>query len=304
MSAKRHLKPAEGFKTLEEEIAYYGRRGSEGSVDESAHVEFEIAPEARSQMISIRVPADLLDSVRDVARSRGIPYQTLMKEWLREATRRQRATSVARAREGAAPYGGSALPRTTHGPMLAPTRDTDLEQFRLTFAFATSLIGPDYFQLPRAGADAAYRERVYCYELYHQLRNVWGGFPYSLGGEVDKSGQPFFEEGPYAQAKPDLVVHTPGTMVGNLCVVEVKPAGVRAEKGRDDLRKLTWFCRHARYHRGIFLVYGDWDGPQQVEEQVRGWRTRGIDFGVLDLFYHRRAGEPARRLRIEPGPTA
>lgn len=25
---------------------------------------------------------------------------------------------------------------------------------------------------------------------------------------------------------------------------------------REDLKKLTWFCRNTRYYRGIFLLYG------------------------------------------------
>jgi hypothetical protein len=77
---------------------------------------------------------------------------------------------------------------------------------------ATSLIGTDYFQLPVADADAVYRERVYCYELYHQLRCLWGDFPFSLGGEIDKQGNPHFHGGPYAAAVPDLLVHNPGNI--------------------------------------------------------------------------------------------
>ena len=38
---------------------------------------------------------------------------------------------------------------------------------------AVSRIAHGYFQLPVADADALYRERVYCYELYHQLRCLW-----------------------------------------------------------------------------------------------------------------------------------
>ena len=65
---------------------------------------------------------------------------------------------------------------------------------------ASAHIGADYFQLPVADADAVYRERVYCYELYHQLRCLWKDFPFSLGGEIDKQGNPHFHRGPYAVA--------------------------------------------------------------------------------------------------------
>src|SRR6266542_905398 len=52
---------------------------------------------------------------------------------------------------------------------------------------ASSLVGEEYMRLPVAGADPQYRERVYCYELYHQLRCQWPSrFPYVLCGEIDK----------------------------------------------------------------------------------------------------------------------
>jgi hypothetical protein len=57
------------------------------------------------------------------------------------------------------------------------------------------------------------------------LRCEWQDFPFSLGGEVDKGGHPHFKNGPYAKAKPDFLVHVPGTMEANLACIEVKPFG-------------------------------------------------------------------------------
>ncbi len=289
MGEKRQPKPAEGFASLDEEVAHWGRHGSQGAVDEKARVDVEIAPEARARMISIRLPGDLLDAVRVAARDRGVPYQTLMKKWLREALESERARHLPVASEGLAPYGE---------PAAAKLRDEELEELREKIAIATSLIAPEYFQLPVARAGHVYRERVYCYELYHQLRNVWGGCPYSFGGEVDKSGHPYFQDGPYAEAKPDLLVHRPGTMDGNLTVVEVKPASVSDDDGRKDLRKLTWFCKKAGYYRGVFLVYGESGEPGAVAAKIHAWHGDGIDFNVLDCFYHRRVGERALRLNL------
>jgi hypothetical protein len=83
--------------------------------------------------------------------------------------------------------------------------------FEALIEATTAAIGDPYFQLPVAQlADAVYRERVYCYELYHQLRSIWNGFDFSLGGEVDKAGHPHFRDGHYAHAKPDFLVHRPG----------------------------------------------------------------------------------------------
>ena len=64
-------------------------------------------------------------------------------------------------------------------------------EFQDKLIAATTRIADDYFQLPVADAEGAYRERVYCYELYHQLRSEWRDFPFSLGGEVDKGTRIF-----------------------------------------------------------------------------------------------------------------
>lgn len=171
-------------------------------------------------------------------------------------------------------------------------------------AAATAQIGDIYFQLPVAGLeDAIYRERVYCYELYHWLRNGWNGFDFSLGGEVDKGGHPNFQRGPYAGTKPDFLVHRPGDMDRNLTCVEVKPCIRPADEFRDDLRKLTWFCDNARYYRGVFLVYGvEERETQEFDLLMRKLRAaaddRGIDLRRITLLHHARVGEPARVMAL------
>ena len=161
---------------------------------------------------------------------------------------------------------------------------------------ATALIGQEYFQIPVADADAVYRERVYCYELYHQLRRLWDGFPFSLGGEIDKQGNPHFRQGPYAAAVPDLLVHVPGNMDENLAIVEIKSAnGLGGATG--DLRKLGWFCENARYFRGLFLVYGEAGDPARLSARIRR-AGPDTDFTRVLCMYHRRVGESAQRLQI------
>jgi hypothetical protein len=107
MTAKRSGRPAHGFKTLDEEVEYWGRHGSDDDVLEDERVEFVIAPGARSRMISIRIPGDLLDGIRAVARVRHERYQTLIKQWLAEALHRQARQAASRASEGVSPYGTS-----------------------------------------------------------------------------------------------------------------------------------------------------------------------------------------------------
>lgn len=84
--------------------------------------------------------------------------------------------------------------------------DEDFDSFVQKLSVAASEIDNLYFQLPVAEADAVYRERVYCYELYHQLRSVWEDLPYALSGEVDKVGHPLFRNGPYERSKPAFLV--------------------------------------------------------------------------------------------------
>src|SRR4030043_1988755 len=97
----------------------------------------------------------------------------------------------------------------------------DFECFMQCLMKAGEKIEPHYFQIPTAGSDELiYRERVYCYELYHQLRIALGDdFSYKLDGEVDKAGHLSIRGG----KKPDFIVHIPDEMDRNLVVIEVKP---------------------------------------------------------------------------------
>jgi hypothetical protein len=100
-------------------------------------------------------------------------------------------------------------------------RQQDYQYFIKSLIDAAEKIEPHYFQLPVAeGEEPKYRERVYCYELYHQLRCILGDnfqFQYKLNGEVDKRGHPIFRKA----KKPDFIVHSPGDMKHNLVVIEV-----------------------------------------------------------------------------------
>lgn len=97
-----------------------------------------------------------------------------------------------------------------------------VDEFKQLLSRATAKIPEEYIHLPEAGREERrYREQVYCYELYHQLRSLWPELsePISLSGELDKQGHKF-----YPDSKPDLLVHGPGNMKNNIAIVEVKPA--------------------------------------------------------------------------------
>jgi len=86
---------------------------------------------------------------------------------------------------------------------------------------ATANISDNYFLLPIAGMEYPLkRERVYCYELYHQLRLVLAQSDLVLTGEPDKKRHPAFDG--ERHPNPDLILHVPGSHKHNSSVVEVE----------------------------------------------------------------------------------
>jgi hypothetical protein len=123
-------------------------------------------------------------------------------------------------------------------------------------------IDPAYFELERYKDVPAIRERVYCYELYHQLRaGLKPNFKYKLHGEIDKSGHDWIINlfGGLCP-NPDFVVHTPGDRF-NLAVIEVKRSKSHIGEIKDDIQKLLTFIKKVNYYRGILLIFG----PDEIE---------------------------------------
>lgn len=148
---------------------------------------------------------------------------------------------------------------------------------------ATASIAEPYFLLPIDGGPAIYRERVYCYELYHRMRQHWPNRPdyFCLGGEIDKRNHPILAALEAANCSPDLLVHKPGDMAGNHAIIEIKPAGSGQQplpRGgiRKDLDTLSRFTQQVKYQRGIYLVYGS-----RAIDQVARIETCFHDLGYL-----------------------
>jgi len=148
-----------------------------------------------------------------------------------------------------------------------------------------------YFQFPVAGRDEPiYRERVYCYELYHKLRCALGDvFPYRLHGEVDKVGHSTIKNA----KKPDFIVHKPGNM-SNLVIIEVKPVTVkeRIKELCEDFKTLKWFLDNADYYRAIMLIYGKVNGslPVKIGQEIENVHDKRI----ITLWHH----EPNKKPQI------
>jgi len=168
-------------------------------------------------------------------------------------------------------------------------------------AEATMHIEQNYFQLPIDGQeDPIYRERVYCYELYHQLRSHWpDNTDYELGGEVDKCGHPLIRGDNLDRSKPDLLVHIPGSMGGNYTIIEVKPITAKRGGIDKDLKTLTAFRRHADYKKAVYLFYGSGNTNRILTIAKELQEEKGkelIDLDLIEFWWHNRIGMPAIRV--------
>lgn len=157
---------------------------------------------------------------------------------------------------------------------------------------ATAAIEPGYFHLKVDGGDPVYRERVYCYELYHQMRMLWPkGTPFYLNGEIDKAAHPILMELGADYAKPDLLVHRPGYMSGNHAIIEVKSPGASNDGIRSDLTKLSLFIRAVGYQRAVYLLFG-YEADRTLT-RARAMAEQLEALVPIELWVHSQPGSPA-----------
>lgn len=119
-------------------------------------------------------------------------------------------------------------------------------------------ISPAYYKLKTTYSSAGIiRERIFCYELYHQMRLIQtkhdlGGLV--LNGEIDKRGHDNFAR--IDQKNPDFVFHLPGSMAENAIVIEVKGTIANGTDGiKKDLDTLTSFVKNYNYQIGVLIVF-------------------------------------------------
>jgi hypothetical protein len=181
---------------------------------------------------------------------------------------------------------------------MAPPDRSQGDRFLAWLSQATALIGPEYVSVSTAGSETPrMRERVYSYELYHQLRCIAGDSgPLRVMGELDKRGHATIS----AAVAPDLVCHTPGAMTDNALVVEIKSAYAPISGVRKDLGNLTFFRSEAHYGRAILLVYGPTARVARIQAVARAYARDGygrpIDIALIELWWHGTVGERARHL--------
>src|SRR5712691_9065514 len=81
MPAKKPLKKVPEFASTQEEAEFWEHNDS-SEFELGEDVEVVVAPQARTKMISIRLPVVLLDMYKRMAAALGEPYQRLMKRVL------------------------------------------------------------------------------------------------------------------------------------------------------------------------------------------------------------------------------
>lgn len=120
---------------------------------------------------------------------------------------------------------------------------------------ALTMIGPAYYKVKTTyDPSGIVRERVFCYELYHNMRCLLGkNGDLVVHAEVDKNGHKDFARGD--QKNPDFVFHVPGEHRRNTLVVEVKGTIGRISGILKDFRTLDRFMSYYRYEAGVFVLY-------------------------------------------------
>ena len=83
--AKSALKSPPKFASEKEERAYWESHDSTGHLDWSRAQKVTLPNlKPTTKTISLRLPQHLLDSIKNAANSRDVPYQSLIKVWLQE----------------------------------------------------------------------------------------------------------------------------------------------------------------------------------------------------------------------------
>ena len=149
-----------------------------------------------------------------------------------------------------------------------------------------------YFNFPVAGIDGSNeiaRERVYCSELYHQIRIRIGGFPYTVNTEPNKTGHKVIEK-QCGAIDPDLIIHKPGFMEkdSNLAIIEVKRScGDLTEGLIKDLKTIKCMTTISNgYFGGIIIVFGELTSQKRTNLINRIKEKKSEDTKKLVLILH------------------
>jgi len=129
-----------------------------------------------------------------------------------------------------------------------------IDIFLKNFLDALNSVDQDYYRIETTyDPHGVVRERVFCYELYHQLRiSLTNDYPYKIHGELDKHGHREIQR--QNQKIPDFLFHIPGTHDENNVIVEVK-GSLNRHLIISDLVKIKSFMANVNYKFGVFLLF-------------------------------------------------
>lgn len=131
--------------------------------------------------------------------------------------------------------------------------------FEKALIHATENIEEKYFltkiQQANGGEKSIYRERIYCYELYHQIKVVCKYEHMNIFAEYDKSGSSFYAGTSLQRVKPDFLIHLPGNIENNHIAMEVKSSTARRSDLWKDIEKLIKLTDDHKFEIGIYLIY-------------------------------------------------
>ena len=91
MTMKKNAKRLPTFKSLEEEPEYWDKHSLTEHLGEFKAVKLKLKGPVK-HLLSIRIDLDLVRKIRRIADHRGVPYQTLMQQWLLERAEEEAPT--------------------------------------------------------------------------------------------------------------------------------------------------------------------------------------------------------------------
>lgn len=137
-----------------------------------------------------------------------------------------------------------------------------------------------------------YHERVFCYELYHQVRhsmenrlhknqNIYRADNIFLQSELTKMQVNSFVEIIFKirrlakEYMPDFLLHTPGNFSNQLIVMEVKSTPkLDIDSVIYDLTKINEFISNYQYQKGIFIAINIEDNIRDAFlNKIADWRN-------------------------------
>jgi len=131
-----------------------------------------------------------------------------------------------------------------------------------------------------------YKERIFCYELYHQMRKIQESHNYKFLDFVKIEGERVKNDlkiPKKLKKVPDFIAHKPGSN-NNYLVMEVKKASSPKSGMENDLIKLKSFMDASlmlKYKYGIFFIFGR-EETSSKEKSTDSSKGKNIDLTRLE----------------------